>query len=154
MDTSVGWRKFLKSFLPVFAISAVLPVFLFLALRPSSLRFVSRADTEAVLRVWVEPASVVVDRGDKASMRVVAEVEGDVLVPSVTVELIGERGIGISQSEITYSQPFSGKVVLGNFEAYSKTAGEFRVVVASDGVSTGLTQELEIITGAAEVIVK
>lgn len=148
--------KIIRTFVPVFLLAAILPLMIGLVVAPPQISLFTNADVTPVLRVWVEPANVIIDSGGKATFNLLAEFDSDnKLIPEIKVPLIVSGGIKTSTNQITYSIPFKGKVTLGSFEVLGQSPGEASVNILKEGVKiTAYDGPIDIKTAAANIVVR
>lgn len=149
--TGVG--RLIKKLAPVFVLAAILPVFLVVALSPTDLKFLTRADSDAELRIWFEPSQIITSPGKTTSLKVYAQFESDSQVlPGVSFRPVSE-GLHV-QGEISYLKPFNGEIELGEIEVIAPTSGSFEVTIPQDTVETAYTNPLAIVTSSARIHVR
>lgn len=149
-NTSLG--SIIKVFLPVFAISAVLPVFLFYLINPPKYDFTPQASQTNEIRVWFEPQSVETKPGQLVHLNLVASMEDEKsLVTSLKFRLNSDPSLIVTPSEIFYKQPFSGRVILGSIDIAANTPGQFKLQIPAQSIET--TANFNVITGTADILV-
>lgn len=148
--------KILKSFLPIFVLSAMLPFLIGFVVSPPDIGFLTRADSSSELRVWLEPANVVMSRGSEASFTVVASFESDtMLIPEISLNIVGGPSLSVNNPNLSYSIPFSGKVELGKVTVAALESGQATLTIPEDSIIiTAFDSPLEITTGAANIVVR
>ncbi|MEK9200842.1 MAG: hypothetical protein AAB909_02595 [Patescibacteria group bacterium] len=119
-------KKTLTSFVLV---AALLPVILFGAVMREKLSFSASADANPVLRIWFEPAALILSPGQSISVKMMMESDAEQrLVGSVHVPLIVSGDVQIDPSKIEFQKPFLGRTEVGNVRVTSLGgSGEVRV---------------------------
>ncbi len=147
-------NRFLKRLIPVFFLSAILPMFLFLVSFPSDLQFLTRAGKKPELRIWTEPSQILVDKNRELELNVYAQYESESLLPGVSL-IAKSDGLDVS-GDITYLKPFRGQVKLGTLIVNSGSqSGKFVIAIPGDSVEiAALNSPLEIITGTTTIYVQ
>lgn len=147
--------SFLKFFLPIFLISAILPIFLFFVIRPPDIDFLTQADVERELRIWFEPPNVVTAVGKPVFVNVVASFDSEsMLIPSISFNLSADQSLLLSESIVTYTNPFKGRINLASLSIKPTKAGKFMVSIPTEGIKTGLSETLRISTSPVTLVVK
>jgi len=147
-------RKFLRLFLPFFLLAAVLPVFMFLVFRPPDFSFLTQADQDIKLRLWIEPSTVVTKVNENVKIDIVAFYEAESkLIPWVSFSLFSDPSVSLEKSQIKYSNPFRGRVVVDTLFLTASKVGTFSVSIPSEQVTTQ-DDSLKVITSPATIIVK
>ncbi len=127
--------RFLKvslSFLPLFIVAALLPVFLGLVKNPVTTRSSANAD-QSEFTVWIEPANVVVNHGSPVTLSVKALYEGGgKLVTGVVVPVRVDGLASIQGASVEYKKPFSGQVTLGSVVVTPQKAGVYKIYITPD----------------------
>lgn len=150
---TLGFGRLLKKLTPVFVLAAILPVFLIVALSPPDLKFLTRADSDAELRIWFEPAQIVTSPGKSTTLKVYAQFESDShVLPGVSFRPIS-NGVQL-QGEISYLKPFNGEIELGEIQVIATTSGSFEVMIPQDMVETAYTNPLVVVTSPARIHVR
>lgn len=145
--------KILKTFLPIFALAAVLPALMFFASNPVDFDISSRANQDAVLRVWIEPATVALAPGETIEMQVVGNLESeDKQVHTLSINLEAP-GVSVSPLQIKHLPPFRGKMILGKVKVTARSAGAFVIEIPKEKITTSIA-DLEIITSSATIEVQ
>jgi hypothetical protein len=148
------WEKSGMTFLSFFALAAILPILLIGVLNSEGLKTMIRANQPNELRIWFEPAEVITHPKVKFKIKVMAEYDSsDSLVPKVETTLKKNGDFNIDNPKISYETPFSGKVVLGNYEMTTNSTGTFSLEIPSAAVFTQLT-DLNISTAKAIIYSK
>lgn len=143
-----------KRLTPLFVLSAVLPLFLFFVSSPADLKFLTRADRAAELRVWLEPANIVAHPNDTIELKVFANFESDTkLLPGITLTA---TSVGIPVvGEITYLRPFNGKVELGTITATPSLIGMYEIIIPEESIQvTAFDDPLLIKTSTAKLFIQ
>jgi hypothetical protein len=149
--------KIVSRFLPLFLLAAILPFMIALVAAPPDIDFLTRADSEQELRVWIEPANVVMSEGGSTTLTVMVQYDGETsLIPEISLDTASSEMVSISsESRLTYSTPFSGKVELGKIIITADGKGSGNVSVLKDSiVITAFDAPLEISTADANVVVR
>jgi len=136
-------------------VAAFLPVVMFGVLGEGRLQLSSRADSDAELRTWFEPAEVIVKSGQTATVQLVADYSDTAnLVPSLKAKwLKSDNSLEISPTEVSYIEPFSGKVSLGEIKIKARRTGTYTVEMDTSSVFTGLPT-LSVVSSPVTVIVR
>ena len=148
--------KIIRQFLPVFLLAAILPVMIAFVSAPPDVRFLTRADTDPLLRVWIEPAVNIMKVSGETDLTVFAQFESETkLVPELIVNLSASAPVSLSESVVAYRKPFRGKVEVSRITASSSDAGEFLIDIPVSGISiTAYDGPIEIKTSPVRLIVK
>lgn len=150
-----AYFKILKRFAPVFLLALALPFLMTIVLTPSNLRFQTEATGESELRIWLEPANVIMSNGEDATLSVFAQYDGDMLVPEINFEVHADGPVSIAESSYKYATPFSGRVELAKINISAFEEGRALVLIPADKVSlTAFTLPVKIITANSNVIVR
>lgn len=145
-------KKMIKTFLPVFALAAALPLFLILAVGPQRLNFNSKA-SQNELRIWFDPPSVVAKPGQAIKLNVIASNESsDKLVHSLKIPININPSLSITPLEVGYQEPFSGRVNIGSIAVIAKNQGSFTIEIDPKNVSLN-TNEVQVITSPATITI-
>lgn len=147
----------IKRFFPILVLAISLPFFIVLAMSPSELSFLTRADESLQLRLWFEPNNIILDPGDEAELSVWASFDSDKkLVPTITVPVFADvAGVEILDKEVLYREPFNGKVELGKVRVRALASGQYKVFIEKDDIKiVALTDDVEIIPSHANLIVR
>ena len=146
----------LRQFLPIFMLSLLLPFFVVLAMRPSELRFMTKADQNLELRLWFEPSTVIVNSGDTAELRMVALFEADTkLIPTLTATAKSSPAVSILNGTLSYKKPFRGQVVMGTVKVAANDPGTYGVTIPIEEVQIqAFSDEVKILSTPAKIIVK
>lgn len=143
-----------KKLMPVFILAALLPGFIYFVSAPPDLRFSTRANTDGVLRVWLEPSQTVSSVDKSLSFQVVGKYEGDGIIPSVVLET-RSNGLLLFTPTVTHKRPFAGEVVLGTIEAQTEKSGVYEITIPEELVEVVAYDEpLSVITTGATVHVR
>jgi hypothetical protein len=156
LDSTPNFQKLFGRFLPVFLLAAFLPFLIGLVIVPPKIGFLTRADTDAELRVWFEPANIVMTNGSEAELAVVANFEADnKLIPEIGLSFRTLGGISLSSSNLTRSIPFSGKVTIGKVTVRATDKGRGVVSIPVETIKiTAFEDPLKISTGDANIVVR
>ena len=151
-----GAMRLLVRFLPLFFLAAFLPVLIGFVVSPPGLSFLTRADETGVLRVWVEPANMIMSQGATSEVSLVAQFDGEEkLIPEISVTLENTDNIFIENKVVAHRIPFSGRVELGRVQVRAERSGQAQIIIPKDGVAvTAFPWPLEINTGSANVMVR
>jgi hypothetical protein len=147
--------KMLKKFMPVILLSLILPFFVAFTITPPKLKFLTRADSELNLRIWLEPSSVVVEPNHEVEMKVMAKFESDQkLIPSISMEIKAPEAVEIEKKEIAHKIPFKGEVQIGSVKVKSAMAGKYQIEIPEDSIKiVALDEALSIETNPANLFV-
>ena len=145
----------LKRLLPVFILAALLPGFIYFVSTPPDVRFSTRANTDGVLRIWLEPSQSVASVDKSLSFEVVGRFEGgDGIIPSLSVEARSD-GLLLFTPTVSHKRPFAGEVVLGTIEAQTEKSGVYQVTLPEELVEVvAYDKPLSIVTTGATVHVR
>ncbi|OGM31997.1 hypothetical protein A2803_02815 [Candidatus Woesebacteria bacterium RIFCSPHIGHO2_01_FULL_44_21] len=148
--------KLVGRFLPVFLLAAILPFLIGFVVAPPDISFLTRADATSELRVWVEPANVVMSPGGTTEFTVLAQFEGEEkLIPEITLTLTASSGLVLENKSVTYKVPFNGRVELGRVGVRAESAGEAMVDISRESIKiTAFEWPLEVSTAPAKVIIR
>ncbi len=147
-------RKSGKTFLSIFAVSAILPVMLFGVLGKGNFNFLTKADQPTELQIWFEPDEVVSRVGLPVRVKVMGLYDDKArLIPSVEAVVDGGGEVAIFPSKIEYGTAFTGQVVLGEISLVSKSMGKYEVTIPQEKVFTGLPN-LTILSSPLTVVAK
>jgi hypothetical protein len=154
---SGGYARFIKSFLPVFMVALFLPFFVALTLRPTDIRFFTKAEKDSeTLRIWIEPSTVVCAPGSRVELRVMALFESeDVLIPGMKIGLVPEGAASVEPASVSIKKPFKGQVEVGRVKVTPLSLGNIKVTIPESMVEViSYSGKLSIVTGPANLIVK
>jgi hypothetical protein len=148
--------KLFTRFLPLFLLAAILPFLVGMVASPPDIGFLTRADIEPTLRVWLEPANIVLAPGSTTELAVVAQFEGEgEFIPEITLNITSQGGVAVQGSQIAHRIPFSGKAELGRLVVRGVEPGSASVNIDRDSVSiTAYNTPIEIKTAGANVTVR
>jgi len=143
-------------FLPLFLLAAILPFLIGFVVSPPKLGFMTRADSEGELRVWLEPANLVMSAGSEAEFSVVAYYEnGTRLIPEISLEVAVSGPVSVVDRAVARSVPFSGRTELGKVRVRATGPGKAIVNILQESVLvTAFDGGLDINTGVANVVVR
>jgi hypothetical protein len=148
----------ISKFAPIFFLATFLPFFVFLATSKNNFNpsFLTRADNEKELRVWLEPSSVILNRGQKIKMKVYAFYDSErKFIPTLNINLPTSNEFVISNPMLSYKTPFKGQIIVGDFELTATSSGTYKFNLPSPSISvTGFEDPLTIITASADITVK
>ena len=150
------FAKVMFRFLPVLVLALFLPFFLMFTLTPTELNFLTKADTEPELRLWLEPAKIVVTSGSEANFDIVAEFNsGGDLLPGVNFDIDSVGNMSLSNRRFVYDRPFRGRVVVGKLTVTPNQAGQMHIQIPMGLVTAGnYEKSVQTITSQATLIVK
>lgn len=148
--------KILLKFLPVFVLAAVLPFLIGLVVTPSNIGFFTRADTEPELRVWLEPANILMSSGSTAELTLVAQFDAEsLLIPEIALELSSRGGVVMDNTKFVHSIPFRGRKEIGKVYIRGVSPGNAEVIIPQESVAiTAFEGPLIVTTAKANVIVE
>ncbi len=146
----------LKLFLPVFVLSALLPVFMMAMMNPGTTRVLTRADENAQLRIWMEPKTVITGPGQPVELTIVSSLDTQgLLPPPIEVTLSSSEEVDIDNTEITFLEPVVGKATLGIVSVQAYTPGTYTINVSNDSVLVpNLATPLQILSSPATLVVR
>lgn len=146
--------SFLRRFSSWFIIAALLPVVVFAATNRDSYTLWSQAAGTNELRLWIEPSRVVTSLGKPVKLTVYAAYENDEkLLNGVNVLLSGDAGTRIAPTQLSYHNPFTGRVFIGEFSLIAQEEGTSNISVTAIAKDTQ-QQAVQVITSPATIIVK
>lgn len=148
--------KVLGRFLPVFVLAAALPFLIGFVAAPPDISFLTRADEAQELRVWLEPANVILRPGSSTELSVVAQFDGDgKLIPEISLSIVSEGGVTLENENITHSIPFSGRAEIGKVTVRAASVGQAVVSIPKENILiTAFEGPLEVSVGKANIIVR
>lgn len=147
-DSNIG--RVLKLFVPVFAVSALMPVFLFYFLNPPKYDFTPQASELNKVRIWFEPQTLSTQVGKQAKITLFASIEDETrLVQSINLSLIGPANVNVNPSNIIYTTPFNGKVILSEIEFFSFNEGSYELSINPKDIQ--IIGEYEVVTNSATI---
>jgi len=143
-------------FFPLFVLAAVLPFLIGLVVAPPDISFFTRADTEPELRVWLEPANVLMASGATTELAIIAQFDGEEkLIPELSLELSARGGVVVENARFVHSVPFKGRVEIGKAHVRAVAPGNAVVEITTDSISvTAFEGPLKVTTAEAKVIVQ
>ena len=145
--------KQIKMFVSLGVVAAMLPLLLWGVTQAPRLTLQTRAES-VQLRLWWEPAQVVIKPGQAVRLTLVAEyINQNKLIPMVKAVLKVPAGLQVEPAEINFGQAFAGRTVGGETTAVGGHAGRFELGVVEDGVFTGIPN-MEVIEKKAVIIVE
>ncbi len=152
---SLNIKKVLMSFLPLFVLALLLPFLLALIVSPTNIGFLTRADETTEITIWTNPANVIVDSGVPVELEILAQYDGDQLIPEVNLSLSSASGAVLSQTEIEYSTPFKGRAVLGKVTVGGLAPGKTTIEIPEGSVQINyLNLPLTVKTNGTNIIVR
>lgn len=148
--------RFLSRFLPVFLLAAILPFLIGFVVAPPDISFFTRADEPSELRVWIEPANLVMSPNSTIEVSIMAQFESEgKLVPEVSLSVLATGSITVDSPNVTHSIPFSGRAELGKVLLRATSAGTGQVAIPEGSVKvTAFEWPLKIRTAGSNVIVR
>ena len=148
--------KLIRNFIPVFLLAAMLPAFVAILVAPPDIDFITRADTDPVLRIWMEPATSITSPGNEANIKIMADFNSDSkLIPEISFTIDPESPVQISETSFTYPTPFNGEVELGSFTATSNSQADSKIHIVENNIRiTAYDGPIEIKTSPARIIVR
>lgn len=143
-------------FVPLFLLAAILPFLIGFVVSPPKLGFMTKADSEGELRVWLEPANVVMSTGSEATLSVVAQYENDTkLIPEISMQVNSQGPVNVMGESLSYSIPFSGRAELGKIKITAIGPGKAVVSIPPESILlTAFDGEVDINTGVTNVVVR
>jgi hypothetical protein len=148
-------KKHRKIILSMVLMAAFLPVLLWMVIGRDKFTMLTQAEGSKVIRIWMEPAEVVLTTGKTYEFRIMAESENpDTLVPKIDLKLIASEGLILGSDKVSYHFPFAGKKEIGKVVINAAdTAGRYVINIDAPSVVTGLT-EVPVLVAPAVVIVQ
>lgn len=148
--------RFLSRFLPVFLLAAVLPFLIGFVVAPPDISFFTRADEPSELRVWIEPANLVISPDSATEVSIMAQFDGEgKLVPGVSLSILATGSVTVDSPNVTRRVPFSGRSELGKVLLRAKNAGTGQVAIPEGSVKvTAFEWPLKVRTAGSNVIVR
>ncbi len=155
MGNNFDFKKFFKSFFPLFAIAALLPFLLAIVITPTRLSLLTQADQKPNLRIWFDPASAGGTVNKPIKLKINADFDSTTkIIPSLSVSLTGDSpSLFTSPSAFVYNKPFQGTVTLGTVEIVPKSPGSYTLDIPVDKVVTSLNDEVNITTSPSKIFV-
>jgi hypothetical protein len=145
--------SFFKRFSPLFALSALIPIFVFLLSPEGSITSI-RAD-ERELRVWYEPKLVNLKIGQEAKVNVIAEfVNQKTLLTNLDMQINSDPGLSINPNKLSYTKPFRGRVIVGEISIKADQLGTYQLNSNILNSTTANNDEIKKIVAPAEITVK
>ncbi len=142
--------KTLSSFLIV---AALLPVVIFGATLKERMFISASADANPILRIWFEPASVILSPGQSVSVKVMVESEAlKKLVGNVDIPFVVSGQIETDKAGVNFAQAFLGRTEVGRFRVTS-LGGAGTVTIDTDSTQI-LPPEFVLQTASLEVALK
>lgn len=142
-----------KLFLSLAIISGILPVILWGMVSGQNTRLMSRAAQDTELRLWLEPKEVKTMPGKEATFTLMANFDSSSrIIPKLTVNLTKPEHTTVYPLSFNYTNPFTGKVSLGELKVSSVQSGRYEIKIPDNGIDTNMT-DLKAITFPAVLIV-
>ncbi len=149
-----SFKELFRSFWPLFALTAFLPI-IFFGVQSGPSPLFSRADSPNSIRLWMEPTSVITSPGQPVSVTLMAELDKTgSLLPSLSVAVTGDSELQIDPSTITYSKPFGGRITLGTVTVQANQQGTYLLQIPKELIQTGAISIDSIETGKAKIVVR
>jgi hypothetical protein len=131
-------------------VAAVLPMVL-VATLSEDLRLRSFASQVPQLRIWTDPEAVVARTGKSFLLKVYGETNGaNDLVPQVKLSVRAPDGVTVGPTEVEYTTPFNGQVLLGEVKVKVERAGSFVLEIPEGGVFSQLPN-LQVVTHGTKI---
>lgn len=142
--TQLLQKKRTLFFLAVLAgISLIMPLTVNLTSSSQKFSLFSRAEKYPELRIWLEPATVIVKPNETILFKLYADFDAENLIlPGFTTKIQPETGLKASPEELFYLKPFRGQIEAGTFEVKPTVTGQYNLNLSV--VSTGLNKQLDI----------
>jgi hypothetical protein len=138
----------------VVSLAAFLPVMLWLVISKDKYTVMTQASQKKEIRVWLEPAEVVMAPGQTYTFRVVSQISDEnTLIPKMELKLLADQGLMLMDDKINYSTPFGGKTEVGKVDVVAKSKGKFLISVDEKSVVTGLP-DMPVTAAVASIIVQ
>lgn len=139
--------NFFRRFLPLFILSAILPLLL------SYTFYYSKAERNNEVRIWFEPSILHLKPNQSYQLDIMAAFLDETrLVPSITAQIEPNPQISVNQSEFNYYQPFRGKIRLGKVTVTGTSVGTYYLNIPETNINTSL-QDISVLTSHATIII-
>jgi hypothetical protein len=148
-------KKSLKQFAVLIVLSAALPVFIFFAVNPKSLKFTPQADTSPTLRLWFEPREVILGSEEEAEASIVVDYDAQGKVLTGLSFSLKAEGLVVDPKEYQVSLPLSGKTKAGVVSFFGLKKGEYEITIPEETINY-LNKEANIVveTSPLKVIIR
>lgn len=133
-EKPVRVTRVILTFLPLFLIAGLLPVFLGLVKNPVTTRSSAQAEQND-LTLWIEPANVVATHGTPVTFTVKGIFDGGgKLLPGVIVPVKVDGLASIQGASVEYKAPFTGQLTLGTVVVTPQKAGTYTISIDTSEV--------------------
>lgn len=148
--------RFLKKFIPLFALAIFLPMVVIAATAPGKNLIESQAGNERELRVWIEPSTLIIAKDKSVKVKVVAQYDTETkVIPFLGGKLVAsDASIVEVVNSFEYSKPFSGTISVGEVEVKALKAGSATLAIDQATLDMRLPTKLETITSNSTIIVR
>lgn len=148
VHSTVNWPLFLRRFLPLFVIAAIMPVVLQTAFTFSS------AERANELRIWLEPETVITQPNKPVQFKIMAQFEDEARLLSTINFSFATSPLLITPTSVNYTLPFRGTTAIGEVTTSAPGAGSYELAIPVENVVLSNSTGVTIITTPAKIIVK
>lgn len=139
-------QYFIKNFLPLFLLAAILPVILIIIYNNYA------SNKSNTVRIWLDPPYIKTIVNKPITLRVIAEFEDTTrYLPSINVKFNSDQFLKLNQSEIKYFLPFRGSTMIGQIDVQPMQKGIFSIFPTE--ISIPLSDTFDNISTPATIIV-
>src|SRR3989338_6074288 len=148
-------RATLKKFLPIFGLALVLPFMLTLISKPDTLTFLTRAENELKLNVWLTPSRIIASITQPVEVDLMASFESEVTPLNYLKVDLPVVGGGIFRPDFfVYEKPFRGTVKIGTLNLSPLAAGNYEITIPVENVVLTVGGKVDVKTGSLNLVVK
>ena len=148
-------RATLKKFLPIFGLALVLPFMLTLISKPDTLTFLTRAENELKLNVWLTPSRIIASTTQPVEVDLMASFESEVTpLNYLKVDLPVVGGVIFRPDFFCYEKPFRGTVKIGTLNLSPLAAGNYEITIPVENVVLTVGGKVDVKTGSLNLVVK
>ncbi|EKD62352.1 MAG: hypothetical protein ACD_52C00209G0010 [uncultured bacterium] len=148
-------RATLKKFLPIFGLALVLPFMLTLISKPDTLTFLTRAENELKLNVWLTPSRIIASTTQPVEVDLMASFESEVTpLNYLKVDLPVVGGVIFRPDFFVYEKPFRGTVKIGTLNLSPLAAGNYEITIPVENVVLTVGGKVDVKTGSLNLVVK
>ena len=148
-------RATLKKFLPIFGLALVLPFMLTLISKPDTLTFLTRAENELKLNVWLTPSRIIASTTQAVEGDLMASFESEVTpLNYLKVDLPVVGGVIFRPDFFVYEKPFRGTVKIGTLNLSPLAAGNYEITIPVENVVLTVGGKVDVKTGSLNLVVK
>ena len=148
-------RATLKKFLPIFGLALVLPFMLTLISKPDTLTFLTRAENELKLNVWLTPSRIIASTTQPVEVDLMASFESEVTpLNYLKVDLPVVWGVIFRPDFFVYEKPFRGTVKIGTLNLSPLAAGNYEITIPVENVVLTVGGKVDVKTGSLNLVVK